>query len=754
MCSSVFHPDPEHNPFLVWTTCFPASSQDYRYCICFCWTIYPHASERVREQRMGRKPAPQPLALSDRSALGASQNVAAETHSSTIPSTSSPISSKSPTSPRSPFRFIQEKSPSLISKSYNPAPGKITSRSQTTSPSPLSSSVAPPQVQEQQQIPPAEISASKVTHLEGKTADEEEEQEEEEEEKEEYYQPTSIDEAIHKSLSSTAASPVPLIVQDSSAPFLTAQSTPVAPVGQAARHTPSDARQRRLQDSEEALGAAATVSAPSTPAGKHSKSGGGGGGKFFSHFSRPSHQHNSSTPPKHPPSPQGGESTSKDSDRRTIPGSAHGKSSKKSGTAETFIIGRLSTPWETTPESCTHLAAEMVSSQGEALHSTLTSNHAENAIAARTAIAEGPCPDSMITRANDEDAGATKKRLRTCQVLPSRRPRPVRQKLAPTKKLSRLLHDRGARPPGTAGCDVTTPPSSPTKYVVSNMLTLSLSIDQCFQKSLSLRQQNPSKSDLSIASNAEIDAPASSAASTPAKRSKPKPFALLNRSRSNRDKDASAPQDNDLLAPPTARLADPERTQRALRTAPVAHERTFRDMMNSAVRNRSEDRNGQSHSRETSTHREEKHSRTQPSSFKENSGFLSNLRNSSRTAADMFSKGLFGKSARSAGTNEKEPVVDDEHYVLKVINLPLIEQTRLTRISKRLEDSRDKTEFWMPAFPWRAIDYLNFKGCEVEGLYRVPGSGPQVKRWQRKFDEGKVSILSRPWFLPNRDARI
>jgi hypothetical protein len=41
----------------------------------------------------------------------------------------------------------------------------------------------------------------------------------------------------------------------------------------------------------------------------------------------------------------------------------------------------------------------------------------------------------------------------------------------------------------------------------------------------------------------------------------------------------------------------------------------------------------------------------------------------------------------------------------------------------------------MPAFPWRAIDYLNYKGSDVEGLYRVPGSGPQIKKWQRRFDE-------------------
>lgn len=132
-----------------------------------------------------------------------------------------------------------------------------------------------------------------------------------------------------------------------------------------------------------------------------------------------------------------------------------------------------------------------------------------------------------------------------------------------------------------------------------------------------------------------------------------------------------------------------------------------------------------------------------PSSSKENgSSFFSGLRSSSTKAADMISKGLFGKNSRSGSTTEKEPVVDDEHYVLKVMNLPLVEQTRTTRISKRLEDSRDKTEFWMPAFPWRAIDYLNYKGCDVEGLYRVPGSGPQIKKWQRKFDERTVPSLA------------
>ncbi|KAJ2967595.1 hypothetical protein NQ176_g9586 [Zarea fungicola] len=159
-------------------------------------------------------------------------------------------------------------------------------------------------------------------------------------------------------------------------------------------------------------------------------------------------------------------------------------------------------------------------------------------------------------------------------------------------------------------------------------------------------------------------------------------------------------------------------------------------MMNSSIRNHSEDRSlarGGNASRENLRDRE--NTRLQSASYKENGGstFLSGLRGS--RAADMLSRGLFGKSTRSGSTTEKEPAVDDDHYVLKVINMPLIEQTRLTRISKRLEHSRDKTEFWMPAFPWRAIDYLNYKGCDVEGLYRVPGSGPQIKKWQRRFDE-------------------
>jgi hypothetical protein len=58
---------------------------------------------------------------------------------------------------------------------------------------------------------------------------------------------------------------------------------------------------------------------------------------------------------------------------------------------------------------------------------------------------------------------------------------------------------------------------------------------------------------------------------------------------------------------------------------------------------------------------------------------------------------------RSGSSHEKDAQTE-ENYHLKVINLGLIEQTRKTRISKRLEASKDKTEFWMPALPWRCIE--------------------------------------------------
>jgi hypothetical protein len=184
----------------------------------------------------------------------------------------------------------------------------------------------------------------------------------------------------------------------------------------------------------------------------------------------------------------------------------------------------------------------------------------------------------------------------------------------------------------------------------------------------------------------------------------------------------------------------------SMKTAPLEKERGFRSAMNSALRNRSLDRQ---------QNESEEEGRMQPPSQPpirqvQNVGsnglpsggsnsFLHNIRSSGSRAADGVNrarKGIFGKLTRSGSSHERE-APPKEPYELKVINLPLVQQTRLTRISKRLEKSKDKTEFWMPALPWRCIDYLNLHGTTSEGLYRVPGSDRDIRHWQMRFDKGE-----------------
>ncbi|KAF9879733.1 RhoGAP domain-containing protein [Colletotrichum karsti] len=266
----------------------------------------------------------------------------------------------------------------------------------------------------------------------------------------------------------------------------------------------------------------------------------------------------------------------------------------------------------------------------------------------------------------------------------------------------------------------------------------------------------PSASDVSIASAADYDP---SAAQSSSKKSKSKPFGLLSRNKSlrdkDRDKDGSSSRDKQpspvpitISEPEPSHIASDPNPRKASAPAP-ASDRSIKEMVNSTVRNRSEDRGSPRDMASKESHKErgnkesqrEKDHHPRQNSSSQNGGFFGGL----KSGRDMISNRLFGKGGRSGSTTEREPVIDDEHYVLKTINLPLVEQTRRTRISKRLEDSRDKTEFWMPAFPWRAIDYLNYKGCDVEGLYRVPGSGPQIKKWQRRFDEEyDVNLFEQP----------
>ncbi|OBT77885.1 hypothetical protein VF21_03207 [Pseudogymnoascus sp. 05NY08] len=223
------------------------------------------------------------------------------------------------------------------------------------------------------------------------------------------------------------------------------------------------------------------------------------------------------------------------------------------------------------------------------------------------------------------------------------------------------------------------------------------------------------------------------------RRPKPKGFNLLRRTSSIRnDSEPMSPGESSTLSP-----NDQERQQvlEGLRTAPLRadNDRTFRELIkNSNSRNRSADRQPPGQRPEVRREPKDTHRGTPSISMSRDNGgtsLMNSLKGAGTKAASSFGRNFFGKSARSGSTNEKEAPIDDEHYVLKVLNLPLIEQTRVSRISKQLETSRDKTEFWMPSFPWRAIDYLNYRGTDAEGLYRVPGSGPQIRKWQRKFDE-------------------
>ena len=96
-------------------------------------------------------------------------------------------------------------------------------------------------------------------------------------------------------------------------------------------------------------------------------------------------------------------------------------------------------------------------------------------------------------------------------------------------------------------------------------------------------------------------------------------------------------------------------------------------------------------------------------SFRENSGvtLFSGLKNTTARAAEGIGKAhtRFFRGNKQTIHAANQTVLDySQPYELKVINLPLVEQTRITRIARRLEDSKDKTEFWMPALPWRCIE--------------------------------------------------
>lgn len=206
--------------------------------------------------------------------------------------------------------------------------------------------------------------------------------------------------------------------------------------------------------------------------------------------------------------------------------------------------------------------------------------------------------------------------------------------------------------------------------------------------------------------------------SVPAKKAKPR-FGLITRNKSIKTEDQSrpkpsAPKKLDLNSPAAKANSDPQFSE-PMKTAPLRNdyrERAFGESVGSAHRNRSADRppNQGERNPENFPPRNNRPggSLANSNSFKEGAGttLLSNLHQTGRGAADRLGKagkGFLGRITRSGSNHEKELVTDD-NYACSTINLALVKQTRRTRIAKKLELSKDKTEFWMPALPWRCIE--------------------------------------------------
>lgn len=209
------------------------------------------------------------------------------------------------------------------------------------------------------------------------------------------------------------------------------------------------------------------------------------------------------------------------------------------------------------------------------------------------------------------------------------------------------------------------------------------------------------------------------------RRNKPRFAQLLTRTRSMRMDDTGGRRPKPttpsrITVPVHLSELDAEIDLGGMRTAPLQRDRdqSFPDVGPSIIRNRSTDRQTPSKNQATvplgtlNNHPAEAPLAeaplvSVPGSTREGNGshILTHLKNSSSKAAGGLgkaSKGIFNKMTRSGSSTGKDGVED--RYVFKVISLPLVEQTRKTRIAKRLEDSKDKTEFWMPALPWRCIE--------------------------------------------------
>lgn len=145
------------------------------------------------------------------------------------------------------------------------------------------------------------------------------------------------------------------------------------------------------------------------------------------------------------------------------------------------------------------------------------------------------------------------------------------------------------------------------------------------------------------------------------------------------------------------------------RTAPLKSDhraRAFGGSNGTTPRNRSADRTLQNDSKPIKKDNRQTQHMPLSQSFQGGSNLLSNIQQTGKGVGDRLGKagkGWLGKITRSGSSVEREAAPPEEH-VISIIHLPLIKQTRRTRIARRLELSKDKTEFWMPALPWRCIE--------------------------------------------------
>jgi hypothetical protein len=193
---------------------------------------------------------------------------------------------------------------------------------------------------------------------------------------------------------------------------------------------------------------------------------------------------------------------------------------------------------------------------------------------------------------------------------------------------------------------------------------------------------------------------------------------MLSRSRSVKGEEASASRTKLNKAPPPQLSPDVAGTWTtngdgtSLKTAPLEKGQSWRSLVGQGkMRTHSADRHdGGRRDDDYGPRRDQvEQGSLTSSSYNESRGatLMSSIGSGARKVGgkmDSARKGIFGKLGRSSSNHETPTLVTNEPYVCKIIHKPLIEQTRLTRISSRLEQSRDKTEFWMPALPWRCIE--------------------------------------------------